>query len=327
MLIDPLVATRAIHFASTILVAGCVTFCAFIADPIYRRAEAELPGRTTAFYRWTRRLLLSGLAVAVASGIVRLVLVAADITGEPWREVIGDGVAWTVLTETQFGLVLQFRLVLAAVLTVLLLQWRSTCGAAGWPRNLIVATAALFLGSLAWAGHASAGSGPGARLHLVGDILHVLAAGAWVGGLVPLLLFLHQPGTSSDGQWLQMTGEVLRRFSTMGVITVATLAASGALNAWFLTDRLRTLFGTDYGQLLQIKIVLFLAMLCLAAFNRVVLLPRLSRADTIANLERAGRAARQLRRNATLELALGLAVLYVVGVLGVTPPTGHMHGG
>src|SRR5262245_15422159 len=117
MLIDPLVAVRTIHFASTILVAGCVTFCAFIADPVCRRVEAELPGRTTAFYRWTSRLLWSGLAVAVASGVVRLVLVAADITGEPWQDVIGDGMAWTVLTETQFGLVLQFRLVLAVVLT------------------------------------------------------------------------------------------------------------------------------------------------------------------------------------------------------------------
>jgi hypothetical protein len=35
---------------------------------------------------------------------------------------------------------------------------------------------------------------------------------------------------------------------------------------------------------------------------------------------------RQLRRNAAFEIALGLFAIYIVGILGVTPPAGHFHG-
>jgi copper resistance protein D len=325
MLIDPLVAVRAIHFAATILVAGCVAFRIFVADPARQRIDAGRLERTLSYERWNAGLLWLGLALAVASGVARLVLVAADITGEPWRDVIGDGMAWTVLTETQFGRVTQARLLLAVVLAVLLLRWPRTPDATDWHSTATMATAALFLGSLAWAGHASGGAGVGGWVHLVSDVLHVLAAGVWVGGLVPLLLLLGQADVATDGRWLNLIADVVRRFSIMGVIAVAALAASGVLNTWFLTDRLRALFGTDYGQLLQIKIALFLAMFCLATVNRVVLLPRLSQTEDAAGLARARRAARQLRRNATLEMALGLAVLYIVGVLGVTPPSGHVH--
>jgi putative copper resistance protein D len=188
-----------------------------------------------------------------------------------------------------------------------------------------VATAALLLGSLAWAGHAGAGLGVGGSLHLANDVLHVLAAGAWVGGLAALLLYLRQPGLGADPRWLTTTGEVLHRFSSLGILSVAVLAASGVINTWFLTDRLRALSGTDYGRLVQIKIALFLAMFCLATVNRVLLLPRLSHAGDDASLQRARQALRRLRSNTSIELALGLAAIYVVGMLGVTPPAGHIH--
>jgi len=111
----------------------------------------------------------------------------------------------------------------------------------------------------------------------------------------------------------------------LGILSVAVLAASGVLNAWFLTARLRALFGTDYGRLVQIKIALFLAMFCLAAVNRALLLPRLSRTDDASGQQRARQALGHFRRNTALEFALGLAAIYVVGILGVTPPAGHIH--
>jgi putative copper resistance protein D len=117
----------------------------------------------------------------------------------------------------------------------------------------------------------------------------------------------------------------LSRFSNLGVVSVLALFTSGFINAWFLTGEMRGLFGTEYGRLVQIKIALFLAMFCLATVNRIGLLPRLSHGEAQASFERDQRTLRQLRRNTLLEIALGLAVIYVVGILGLTPPAEHIH--
>jgi copper resistance protein D len=159
-------------------------------------------------------------------------------------------------------------------------------------------------------------------VHLVADVLHLLAAGVWVGGLLPLALLLARLDRVADRGSLATCAQVLRRFSNLGVLAVAALFASGLVNAWFLTDHMRGLIGTAYGQLVQIKIGLFLFMLGLAADNRLRLLPRIARTET----RQSTQALRRLRRNTMLEIALGLGAIYVVGVLGLMPPAGHVHG-
>ncbi len=138
-------------------------------------------------------------------------------------------------------------------------------------------------------------------------------------------LMEHELLEVADGQWLVACCQILRRFSKLGVMSVGVLLVSGIINTWFLTDRMRGLVGTDYGQLLLIKIALFLAMLCFAADNRLRLLPRLSHGDDPTDFNRDVQALRQLRRNTALEIALGLSAIYIVGILGMTPPAGHSH--
>lgn len=323
---DALIAVRAIDFASTIIVAGTAVFSILIAEPVWQRAKALSGDWIGPFRKRLQYLQWSSLVVAVASGVVRLVLVAADMANEAWTEVIGDGMAWIVLTQTQFGLVSQIRLLLAGVLVGLLL----VCGrrrdrVPSWLRLPITTMAMLLLGSLAWTGHAGGAAGAGGGLHLLSDVLHVLAAGAWIGGLVPLALLMAQLSQKPDGACVAVCDQVLRRFSKLGVVSVATILVSGIINTWFLTDYMRGLIGTDYGQLVQIKIGLFLAMVCLAVDNRLRLVPRLSRDRDPSNLEGIARTLGRLQRNIALEIALGLAVIYVVAVLGVTPPAGHQH--
>ena len=322
---DPLIAVRAIHFASTLIVVGTVLFCTLVAEPILKRLEA--PFEWVRPYRKRMELLLwINLFTAIASAALWLVLLAASVVDLPWIDAITDGTAWSLLTETQFGLVWETRLLFAAALVGLFLlspwivdRWSS------WHRLLTTLTAAFFLVPLAWAGHAGATSGSDRWVHVLADALHLLAASAWIGGLIPLLLFLTptRPSQVADGQWLAACCQILRRFSKLGVMSVGVLLVSGIINTWFLTDRMRGLVGTDYGQLLLIKIALFLAMLCFAADNRLRLLPRLSHGDDPTDLNRDVQTLRQLRRNTVLEIALGLSVIYVVGILGMTPPAGH----
>jgi putative copper export protein len=60
----------------------------------------------------------------------------------------------------------------------------------------------------------------------------------------------------------------LRRFSTLAAWSVAVLAASGALKTWFMTNGLQSFFGTEYGNLVLVKIALFIVMLGFGAMNR-----------------------------------------------------------
>jgi putative copper resistance protein D len=325
-LIDPLVAVRAIEFAAAILIAGAVVFSVLVAAPVWHRSDALWTPWLAPYRKQASRIVWISLALVVVLGAARLVLVAADIAGESWIDVIVDGMAWSVLNETQFGIVSQLRLVLSAVLAgLLLLSRRSQGGTTDSCRTLIALAGASLLVLLAWTGHASGASGAGANVHLVSDVLHILAAGTWIGGLVPLALLMRQVARTPESARIAACGQVLRRYSNLGVVSVATLLASGFINMWFLTDHLRGLIGTDYGRLLQIKIGLFLAMLCLAAINRLRLLRRIPYDDEPSSEHGGIQTLRQLQRNTALEIALGLAVIYIVGVLGVTPPAGHTH--
>ena len=87
------------------------------------------------------------------------------------------------------------------------------------------------------------------------------------------------------------------------------------MNGWFLMGltHLGALATTAYGRLLLAKLLLFGAMLCLAAANRYRLTPRLTEA-----LNRPGAttpALSALRTSVTLEFALAVLVLAAVSWL------------
>ena len=90
--------------------------------------------------------------------------------------------------ETQFGRVWQLRLGLIAAAFVLVASALAQVKAR---RALIVVlwlVSVVLLVSLAWISHAAA-----ATVHpfgVLGDMLHLCAAGLWIGGLVPLTIFL-----------------------------------------------------------------------------------------------------------------------------------------
>jgi copper resistance protein D len=321
-LTDPLTVVRAIHFAASVLVAGAATFSVLVAEPAWQRWPGAVQP-AAAHGGSVVHLIAAGLAATLASGVAWLALVAAEVAGGSWTDAIRDGTTYAFLTDTQFGFVFQLRLLLAAVLATLLVVLTRQENGTRKPLRIVAAVVGgALLGALAWTGHASGASGSDANVHLLADILHLLAAGVWVGGLLPLALLVARLGRMGDRQSLVICTQVLRRFSNLGVAVVAILFVSGVVNTWFLTGHLRGLVGTTYGQLVQIKIGLFVCMFCLAADNRLRLLPRIAQAEA----QGSARALRQLRRNAILEIALGLAALYVVGVLGLTPPAGHVHG-
>jgi putative copper resistance protein D len=174
------------------------------------------------------------------------------------------------------------------------------------------------LASLAGTGHAQIEEGWIGLVHVGSDATHLLAAGAWLGGLVPLGFILLEY-SMRGGEPIVDVDRILLRFSTMGYVAVATLIASGLINSWFLVGSLSSLLKTLYGQILLGKLAFFAAMLALAAANRFWLVPRMIETRAGASGEPAKWLGR-LRYHVLGEQILGLMILLAVSVLGTMRP-------
>lgn len=301
---DPLIIIRGLHFTASVVVCGTVCFMTLVARPA---AGKPAPAGFSQLCGSANLLIWFSLALAVATGAAWLVLLSAQIFGTSFIEAGRSGSVWTVLTETRFGSVWSARFILALLLAACV-GWQSLAAI-----RLLMAPA--FLALLAFSGHAGAAPGTAGNIHLVFDIAHLLAAGAWLGALPAFMLVLGVTRRAARDDWSEFAIQTTRRFSVLGALSVATILASGLVNTWNLLGRPPDLWTTDYGRLIAIKMGLFAAMTVIAAFNKFFLTPRLPDPP----------ALRDLRRGSLAEICLGLGVISAVAVLGLMEPPTHVH--
>jgi putative copper resistance protein D len=317
-----LIAARTVQLASTVSLCGLFAFRCLVAGAVFRQSAIN-PAAAGRLRRSLAALAWASLALALVSGAAWLAVESSRMSGQPLADALAHGVAMTVLTQTRFGHDWLLRFGLAALLGCCLLARRRrdrTDDAVAW---IALALAAPLLATLAWAGHGAATPSLPGELHLAADILHLLAAGLWLGTLIPLALLLMEARRNGGAGWTAAARIATRRFSTMAVASVAVLFAAGLVNTWFLAGTAPALLGTAYGRLLLAKIAIFAAMLLIAAVNLFRLTPRLGSRPGCGVALTLG----QLRRNAYIEAGCGLAVIAIVGVLGTLPPGLHTEPG
>jgi|HubBroStandDraft_5_1064220.scaffolds.fasta_scaffold262631_1 putative copper resistance protein D len=297
---------RAIHIGACLLFFGMFVFDRGIAS--------RLPnGQNEIGEYWKDRLRMISWAlpvVVLVSGMAWFALVAMTMSGQPFQA----GIMKIVWAQTQFGVVSKIRLIFLVAATVLCCFQRSAPDVrnfAAWVQTL---AAGCLLGSLAWAGHGLEGS----RWHLLADVVHLLAAGVWPAGLLPLLLLLRRARRiAGPRDWPGMS-VVVSRFSAISLVTVSVLATTGTVNAIYLVGTFPHLVGQPYGRWLLAKIIVFSVALVIAAFNLLRLKPRLMMERL--EPEKAAATVAQIQRNVQYELVLGLGIVAVVAVLGILPP-------
>ena len=242
-------------------------------------------------------LLRTSLAIGIVAAPLWLAAQTAAMTGAASLfELVTNG--WSVATGTHFGINLVLRsalLVMAALLAGGLQSRRRLAGAT------LLAGVGLALQSQL--GHAAAADD--GRLPLA-VALHVLAAGAWLGGLVPLALIVRALPMHDAVQ-------ALRRFSRLGVAAILVLIGTAVLQSDELIGDLGGWFGTPYGWLALGKIGGLAALLAIAAINRFVLTPRLG----------SHGGHRALLASIAVETIVGLAVVIVAVRLATSPPAAH----
>jgi putative copper export protein len=208
----------------------------------------------------------------------------------------------TILFDTHFGTLIGVRIALLIPACLIV--------AGVIPRNRATLSFAAVVGGLAVGlqlllGHGISMQGTMRVTLITSEGLHVLAAGAWLGGLAPLVVLVAglPPANSMP---------FVRRFSLLGTLCVAVLAITSLLQAWMLVGGLPGLIGTDYGRLAAAKLILFLALLLLAALNR-------SRWPGLAG-QNGEATRRHLLFSISIETAVGLGVVVLAGMLLMLSP-------
>jgi putative copper resistance protein D len=309
MLTTQLIIARGAHIAASILIAGTFTFDIVTLGLTGRSVSNELREVERRLFR----LAVWSLLAAFLSALLWFWLEVASMNELSLKDAFSMTAWQTVLFETQFGRVWQLRLPLIVAAFVLVASALAQLQAR---RALIVVlwlASVVSLISLAWISHAAA-----ATVHpfgVLGDMLHLCAAGVWIGGLVPLLIFLAR--TRASVSLGEMVPRVLRRFSTLSLCCVSVLVASGISNSWLLVGSIYALFTTPYGRLLLIKLMLFAIVLGFGARNRLIIKTNVLKTEACSDV------LLQLRRNVIREACLGAAVVAIVACLGVTPPSRH----
>lgn len=272
-----LVAARLAAYAALLLAAGV---------PLALTFARERGG-----WRFAGAAALAGMAASVWWVLEAVASMAALPLGQLDAELVR-----VVLDATPLGAVMAVRI--AALLAALVALW--------WRRMALAALAAsLALATIAWTGHAGATESGLGTLHRVGDVLHLLAAAAWLGALV---LFL---AAAIQGDGSKRLALRLSKFAGLGSLIVLVLLVTGIANTLIIAGWPPD-WRSDWFVLLAVKLALFLMMLALAASNRWRLVPTLQR-DPSGSL-------RALKRSLFAETGAALAIVAIVGWLGTLTP-------
>lgn len=235
-----------------------------------------------------RRLVRCLGVLAVAAGAAHIMLTAASISGGAAG--MHDGSLIRMVLQAGAGRANAIRAAGILLASIGVLPHR--------PPWWAVLGAAMAATSFAWTGHTHS-LGPNVFPVLLLGV-HLLAAAFWLGALVPLGII------AREGD-LAKTASSSARFGAAAVFGVGAMLAAAAALLWLLLGGFVDLRDSTYGRIAALKLALVAALLCLAAFNKLRLTPRLLRGDV--------RAARHLRTSLRFELLFGLLVLTVTAAL------------
>lgn len=238
-----------------------------------------------------------------AAGAVVFGLIARDVLGTRLRRPLSHLLFFTLLLAFLSASAIahsasggtRFALVLNTALVVALLAAAAAALAPMYPLLLRVAGlgAIALLVAQTLSGHALDRNQP-RWLAAPADVAHIGSTAIWLGGLVAVLYVLPRAGATDAERTA-----VVRRFSSVALIAVAVLGASGLLRALTELRSVSQIWSTSYGWALIAKTALFVPLIGIGWLNRSVLIGVFVR----------------LRRSMFVEVTVIAAVVVIVAIL------------
>ncbi|QGM94700.1 copper resistance protein CopD [Methylocystis rosea] len=276
---------RAYLLATQAIIMGGVAFLTLVLSPL----EGKLDAAEAPIARRCLRIMFWSCCASVFGEIVAVGVLTAMLVGTLQVDFAVAASANAVVSHF-IAMILSGALALYARLGAgAFFKWRGG------------AVALALLLACAHVGVTHAASRPVASALLVTtEIVHVLAAAIWIGGIPFLLVAL---GMTRSGEARRL---IVSKFSRNAMWSVGALIAAGLLMMTRHTSDLSALYETNYGMLLSTKIVLLFGLLCFAAANL----------STTRKLWRiSSTSIRRLLRFSEVEVGLGLVALFCAAAL------------
>ena len=297
------VAIRWAQFTALLILLGTLAFNSAVLGVLRRKQGPGLPMLASAADRAARLGFWAAAVMAVAT-VLRLGAQSYAMHGAEGESSPALLAAMLGRTVWGWGWLLQAAGVVLAVSGF----WTARRGtASGWVVGALGVVALAFTPALS--GHAA--STPNLTvLAVVTDAAHVIGAGGWLGSLVVVLL-AGIPATMQlgEGERGPAIAALFNAFSPTALLFAGIAVATGVFAAWLHLGAVSDLWQTAYGQTLLLKLGVLSVVAGTGAYNWLRVKP------TLGNEE----AGRRIRRSATVELAVGAAVLLITAVLVATP--------
>ena len=256
----------------------------------------------------TRRLLLPVAGASAFAGAIVMTIAEADVVGASVGDILtsaaGRSYIWLIATAA-----LTLGAALAASRSASggrSLGGSRSAGRASLVLTGVAAASAMFV--RATSGHAAA-LVPAWPAELA-QLVHLVAIGVWIGGLVPLLLLVRERAAGGEPPPVTEAKRFSRAAGWALLAVVLTGTARTVGEAGGFGDVRSMLTGTSYGTALIVKVALAAGLIALGAFNRRRSIPRLAHDGTL------------LRRVVAIEVVGALGVFGLTGTLTSLNPDG-----
>lgn len=279
------------RFALAILI-GCGATALWLIGGEHQQ-RAVMPG--------LRRLAAVALLLMTITTAATLIFRTATLADTALTET--GPYLFQVISDSAFGTLWMIRVALLTVMAVAWAMWRSSSGRAAL---LMVAGAALTAFCISGASHA--GDEGLFTLDNLNNSFHILAGCLWGGAIIAFIVLLKRVRCRLDDQLANSAA----RLSTLATVALATVLATGLINAINRFETLAQLWESGYGITLLIKLGFVAVMMTIGAINRFHIVPALIR------FERG--ASRRLMRALYADALIFVIVVSCAAALAMQSP-------
>jgi putative copper export protein/mono/diheme cytochrome c family protein len=305
---------KAVHYVSLLLLCGGPVFWLAVWQPIYGNQADQV---TTCFALRVRIGVILGATLFVISGFAEAVRAASQVVDPT---IFAD--LWLFLSASRYGQMSLLKAMLTPVfVSMFLLIYRRAS------KRAMACTGGVGLGILCTISLTSHAAARPDTIPLFSDLVHLLAAVIWGGGLLYFASLPWHLLRTDLSRHTRPIGRLVERFSALAMLAVLAIAATGVIAAFLHVYGPEALTTTPYGRTLLGKVTMFGLALGIAGVHLLVIGPALKRQARRFVSARVTKVVQRLKRLVQLEAGLVMSGMVLAGVLTTFNPAerpGHI---